>query len=82
MDMKNGYSLGCVEYGNNNFNEVMREGDVVGLFSHDDGGGVENPDGTYQVEGGMTVEEYIDEIKDRSDFVEILKELTILITKR
>lgn len=75
MELLNTKSIGCIDYGNNNFFEVMVDlnGSVV-LCSHDDGCSDENSDGTYDSEG-MSIPEFVSSIKDRPDVNEILTDL-------
>ena len=83
MKLYNAHSLGCIDYGNNNFFEIMRSGNTVAMFSHeDDTLGKINPDGTYDVTDGITVDAFIEEVKDREDFSGIMKELCETLIKR
>lgn len=74
MIVKNSVSLGCVEYGNNNFYEIMVDpSGLVCLCYHGDPF-TENPDGTFNCEG-ISIREFALEIKDRHDYEEVMKEL-------
>lgn len=79
IKLVNANSMGCVEYGNNNFFEVMRDTTTgeVGLMSHEEPL-EENSDGTYTGDAD-SVDEYIDSIKDRDDFAELMKELLVVL---
>jgi len=80
MILKSCKSVGTIDYGNNNFFEVMVDKNhKVVLCSHDDEYPAENPDGTYDSEG-LSLNEFIEEIKDRDDFMEILTELMSILS--
>lgn len=75
MRYQNAVSLGCVDYGNNSFFEIMQnpDGSIV-LASHDDDPAEENEDGTWNGDGD-SVETWLNDISDRPDFEDIKKEL-------
>jgi hypothetical protein len=78
--LKQAQSIGCIDYGNNNFFEIMKDSDgTIGLMSHDEPP-EENSDGTFSGEAD-TVEEFVDSVSDRPDFPEIMKELLSIISK-
>jgi hypothetical protein len=79
MQLKSCVSLGSIDYGNNNFFEVMRDsGGKVILCTHEEDPGEENEDGTWDSEG-MSIGEFVDDISDRPDFVEIMGELMVIL---
>jgi hypothetical protein len=75
-------SIGCVDYGNNNFWEIMKEcntGEII-LESHDDPPGVEQDDGTqHRSEHALSLEQFLEEISDRPDYNEIVEDLQLSI---
>jgi hypothetical protein len=67
--------MGCIDYGNNNFFEIMMDSEhKVILCAHGDDPCEENEDGTFNCEG-LTINEFLSQISNRSDYHEIVKEL-------
>ena len=80
ITLKNASSLGCVDYGNNNFFEVMKDNDgTIGFMSHEEPAN-ENPDGTYRGEAD-SLDKFIEDIKDRDDFADIVKDVILTISR-
>jgi hypothetical protein len=68
-------SIGCVDYGNNNFFEIMVDHDgTVGFMSHDDCDCSQNPDGTFSGEVD-SVDKFLTDISDRHDYQDIVTQL-------
>jgi hypothetical protein len=78
--LKQASSLGDICYGNNNFFEVMKDVDgTIAFMSHEEPCD-ENDDGTWSGEAD-SIEKFINDIRDRSDFTNIMAEVMHIISR-
>lgn len=78
ITLNNCYSIGCIDYGNNNFYEVMTDGLRFVLVSHDEE--VEMDDnGVCASATGLSIPAFMHDIHQRPDYQEIMDELNQLI---
>jgi len=74
ITLKNAQSIGCIDYGNNNFFEIMKDSDgTIGFMSHGEPAD-DNGDGTWSCEAD-SITKFLADIKDRPDFDEITTNL-------
>lgn len=76
-------SIGCVDYGNNNFFEVMKsESGSYHFGSHDDMDMIENSDGSWSMNGypPMGMREFLNEVPDHH-LETIVEQLGYLLSK-
>lgn len=61
-------SIGCIDYGNNNFWEVMTQDGIISFVSHED-------------DEDLSIAEFFDEL-DPTHFASVVKQLAVLLAMR